>query len=142
MFFYNISSAHCEIPCGIYGDNARFKLLREHIHTMEKSIKMIKTLSNKKDPESKNQLVRWVRNKEKHAKEFQQIIWQYFLTQRIKPVNSEDKKLYSKYLNKLEVLHKLSFYSMKVKQSLKEDNINKLKKLLDRFEKMYMNHNH
>lgn len=36
--------AHCQIPCGIYDDAARFKALAEHITTIEKSITEIGTL--------------------------------------------------------------------------------------------------
>ena len=31
-------SGHCQIPCGIYDDEVRFKLMREHVETIEKSI--------------------------------------------------------------------------------------------------------
>ena len=30
--------AHCEIPCGIYGDEARFGAIQENITTIEKSM--------------------------------------------------------------------------------------------------------
>ena len=33
--------AHCEIPCGIYGDDMRFEMMGEHIRTIEKSMNMI-----------------------------------------------------------------------------------------------------
>ena len=41
--------SHCEIPCGIYDDGMRIKMLREHIATIEKSIKTIQTLEKEKD---------------------------------------------------------------------------------------------
>ncbi|SNZ10304.1 nickel superoxide dismutase [Persephonella hydrogeniphila] len=129
--------AHCEIPCGIYDDHLRIHLLEEHITTMEKSIKKIKELSEKNDPHSKNQLIRWIMNKEKHAKEFQYIVWQYFLTQRIKPINPEEKEKYRKYIKKVELLHKLSFFAMKVKQNVDTKYTDKLRKLLSEFEKLY-----
>ncbi len=131
------AKAHCEIPCGIYDDKLRIDLLYEHTKTMEKSIKKIKELSSKNDSQSKNQLVRWVMNKEKHAKEFQHIVWQYFLTQRVKPVDPSDKEKYELYLKKLEVLHQLSFYAMKVKQSVDEKYIQKLRELIKKFEELY-----
>ncbi|WP_461829507.1 superoxide dismutase [Ni] [Aquifex sp.] len=131
------AKAHCEIPCGIYDDKLRIKLLYEHTKTMEKSIKMIKELSSKNDPLSKNQLVRWIMNKEKHAKKFQHIVWQYFLTQRVKPVDPSDKEKYKLYLKKLEVLHQLSFYAMKAKQSVDEKYIHKLRELIKKFEELY-----
>ena len=131
------AKAHCEIPCGIYDDKLRIKLLYEHTKTMEKSIKKIKELSSKEDPLSKNQLVRWIMNKEEHAKKFQYIVWQYFLTQRVKPVDPSDKEKYELYLKKLEVLHQLSYYAMKVKQSVDEKYIQKLRELIKKFEELY-----
>ena len=37
--------AHCQIPCGIYDDPARFSLMAEHITTIEKAMKTIVDLS-------------------------------------------------------------------------------------------------
>ena len=55
--------AHCQIPCGIYDDPARFSLMAEHITTIEKAMKTIIDLSGEKKP-NYNQLVRWVQNKD------------------------------------------------------------------------------
>ena len=55
----NKSYAHCEIPCGIYGDSVRIQLLYEHISTIEKSIQQINSLSAEGE-KNYNQLVRWV----------------------------------------------------------------------------------
>ncbi len=52
-------------------------------------------------------------NKKRHATEFQYILWQYFLTQRIKPVDPKDPVAYNLYLKNLTLLHQLSFYAMK-----------------------------
>ncbi|WP_457625334.1 superoxide dismutase [Ni] [Persephonella sp.] len=139
LIYAEKSSAHCEIPCGIYDDHLRIHLLKEHIGTMEKSIKKIKELSKKDDPYSENQLVRWIMNKEKHATEFQQIVWQYFLTQRTKPAIPEEKEKYNRYIRQIELLHKLSFYAMKVKQNTDTKYTQKLRDLLSEFEKLYFN---
>ncbi len=129
--------AHCQIPCGIYNDDARFTLLYEYIATMEKSINKIKELSGKTDAHSKNQLVRWVINKDEHAEKFKDILWQYFLTQRIKPVDPKDKEKYQKYLREVELIHQLSFYAMKVKQNVHPKYTQKLIELLKEFEELY-----
>ena len=52
--------AHCQIPCGIYDDHARVTAMLEDAATVEKSIKLINELAGKSDPQSQNQLVRWV----------------------------------------------------------------------------------
>ncbi|WP_457623835.1 superoxide dismutase [Ni] [Persephonella sp.] len=145
VFIINTYSSygHCEIPCGIYGDETRVHLLLEHVATIEKSMKKIEELSGKDDPQSKNQLVRWIDNKEKHAQEFQYIVWQYFMTQRVKPVDPSKAEEYKKYIKKLELLHQMSFYAMKAKQSLNIEYTDKLRKLIKEFEKEYFgNHLH
>ena len=65
--------AHCQIPCGIYDDDARFTLMREHVATIEKSIKQITALGGE-EKKNWNQLVRWVDNKEHHADELSEIV--------------------------------------------------------------------
>ena len=76
--------AHCEIPCGIYDDQARINMILEHITTIEKSMKQIQSLEKEKNINF-NQIVRWIMNKEQHATEIQTMVAQYFMTQRIKP---------------------------------------------------------
>lgn len=127
FFFSSLAYSHCEIPCGIYDDHMRISMLKEHIGTMEKSMAKIIELEKSNN---KNQLVRWVNNKERHAEEFQMITWHYFLTQRIKPDTE-------KYADKLSLLHKMSFYAMKCKQTTDMKNIEQLKELVNSFEQIY-----
>lgn len=91
-----ISFGHCQIPCGIYDDYARLKAMLEDAATVEKSMKLILELAGKSDPQSQNQLIRWVMNKEKHAQNIISTISDYFLTQRVKA----DQKDYSERLKK------------------------------------------
>jgi nickel superoxide dismutase len=129
-------SAHCEVPCGIYGDGNRFSAMREDIATIEKAMKQITALSTA-GKKNYNQLVRWINTKEMHANKLQETVWQYFLTQRIKPVSQKDPA-YPAYLKKLKLLHHLSVYAMKAKQSTNLDVVKKLKMLVDQFQKAYM----
>ena len=129
--------AHCEIPCGIYEDTLRFKMIQEHIVTIEKSIKMIIKLSNEANP-NYNQIVRWVNNKEEHANKIQNIVSQYFLNQRIKPTDSEDLEKYNKYITELTLLHKMLVYSMKAKQTTDLVYIKNMNEVLIAFEKSYI----
>ena len=139
MFAVRVFS-HCEIPCGIYDDEMRIKMMSEHIATIEKSMNQIVHLSGEVAglyPEDLNQLVRWIQNKEEHADELSHIVTQYFMTQRVKPVDMEDPKAYEDYVNKLTLLHQMMFYSMKAKQTTDLDNVQKLKSLLDSFKTAY-----
>jgi len=124
-----LASAHCEIPCGIYDDQARFNLLNEHITTMEKSMKQILSKKNQQN-QNTNQLVRWIMNKENHANEFQEIVSQYFMTQRLKL----DAKGYDK---KVRLLHQMLVYSMKCKQTTNLKHIGMLRGLVKEFQILY-----
>ncbi|MEZ4820714.1 MAG: superoxide dismutase [Ni] [Bdellovibrionota bacterium] len=105
-----LAQAHCEIPCGIYDDDLRFDLIFEHIHTLEKSIAEIKKYEGKKN--NNQQFVRWVINKEKHATEIQDIVTQYFLTQRIKPNPNHNY-----YADLVAYFHEMMVLAMQVKQN-------------------------
>lgn len=129
------ASAHCEIPCGIYGDRMRVDMLREHFQTVEKSMRQIKEIEKEKKPNS-NQLVRWVTNKEAHANEIQEIVYQYFMNQRVKPV-AEGAKDYKKYVTQITLMHRMLVASMKCKQTTDETHVTSLRALLDSFEKAY-----
>jgi nickel superoxide dismutase len=128
------AAAHCEIPCGIYDDSMRIKIIAEHLATIEKSMKEIMELS-RQTPVNYNQLVRWISNKEAHAKEIQHIVSQYFMTQRIK-LDTKD------YLKKLAVLHKMLVHAMKCKQTIDLTHVATLRSLLSEFESPYFGHGH
>lgn len=134
------SYAHCEIPCGIYGDSVRVELIAEHIETIAKSMNQINELSEAGN-KNYNQLVRWVMNKEEHAKKIQDIVSQYFLHQRIKPVQPTEVEAYAKYTNQLALLHQLLVLSMKAKQTTDLTVIDKLTTTLDKFSHSYF-HKH
>lgn len=128
--------AHCEIPCGIYGDEARFSGMAEDISTVEKSMNQINDLS--KDTKANiNQLVRWVENKDVHADKISNVVTQYFLKQRIKPVSIDDKKNYKDYTTKLSLLHQIMFHSMKSKQTTDIEHTRKMSALLEEFHTLY-----
>lgn len=123
------ASAHCEIPCGIYHDEMRIDMINEDIATIEKSMNQIIKLE-KKEHHNSNQLVRWIMNKEHHADKIQEIVTQYFMTQRIKTdTNSYEKKL--------GLLHQMLIYSMQCKQTTDLANVNKLKDLVNDFKTLY-----
>ena len=123
------ASAHCEIPCGIYDDEMRMKMIKEHITTIEKSMNQIMKIE-KGEQTDFNQLVRWITNKEHHANEIQEIVTQYFMTQRIKfETDNYDKKL--------GLLHQMLVYSMKCKQTTDLNQIKKLRSVVEEFYKLY-----
>jgi len=129
--------AHCQIPCGIYDDEARFALLEEHVTTVEKAIKKIEELSTAQSP-NYNQIVRWVGNKEHHADEISEIVTYYFMAQRVKPAEKKNEEAYSKYLGELTSLHQMIVYSMKAKQTTDLKNVERLRALIRQFKASYL----
>ncbi len=122
--------AHCQIPCGIYSDAMQIIQIREDLKTIEKAMRMINSLSEKSDPQSINQVNRWITNKEKHAQNIQNIVSEYFLAQRIK----EDSK---NYINKITFLHRIIVYSMKCKQNVDLKNVALTQDIVNSFSELY-----
>ncbi len=129
-------SAHCEVPCGIYNDQLRVELIKEHASTIEKSMKSIESL-NAEAEKNYNQIVRWVSNKEAHANEIQHIVTQYFMTQRIKVPAHDDEKAVEKYNTQLALLHGMLVHAMKSKQTTDASHCKKLLGLVEKFEGVY-----
>jgi nickel superoxide dismutase len=131
------ASAHCEIPCGIYGDDTRITLLNEHVATVEKSMKQIEELSAD-SAKNQNQITRWVINKEDHANKIQEIVTQYFMTQRVKPLGPDaGDAAKAKYVKQLTLLHEMLVYAMKSKQTTDTANTAKLRELVHDFSHVY-----
>lgn len=128
--------SHCQIPCGIYDDDVRFKMMAEDIHTIEKSMRKIKELS-KQPGKNANQIVRWVDNKEVHADKIAENITYYFMAQRVKPAKAINKPKHEKYVQEITLLHKMLIAAMKCKQSTDIGHAKKLSQLLKKFEKVY-----
>jgi nickel superoxide dismutase len=124
------AGAHCEVPCGIYADQARFERMLEDAATMEKAMGQINELAGKSDGQSANQLVRWVNTKEEHATNTQHIIAQYFMTQRLKPEMDG-------YVEKLVSAHAVMRAAMKCKQSTDAKDATALKDAIVAFHKAY-----
>ena len=127
--------AHCQVPCGIYGDDLKFKQLFQHIETIRKSMRLTRELSA--DPKANaNQLVRWINNKDLHADQFAEAISYYFLQQRIK-VNEAEKDREG-YVAKLILCHKLIVYAMECKATTDQAKADQLRETLQKFEAAYM----
>ena len=126
--------AHCQIPCGVYDDTMRIKMIEEHTLTILKSMNYIE--ANQDDLKDQNQVTRWIMNKEKHAQEIQEIISEYFLTQRIK-LKDDSKKNKDLYYAQLESLHNIMLDAMKCKQTTDTKNTTSLLENLNKFVNLY-----
>ena len=126
----NRASAHCEVPCGIYGDQQRFEAMLEDHKTIHKAMEQITALAGKSDAQSHNQLARWVMNKETHATKIQDTIAQYFMSQRIKAADP-------KYVDKLTKAHAVMVAAMKTKQTVDTAAADALREAVLAFHKAY-----
>ena len=113
-------AAHCEVPCGIYDDGARFTELKEDQSTIAKAIAQIVELSGTRDANGHNQLARWVATKETHATNAQHIVAQYFMTQKIKAADEH-------YVDKLTAAHGVMVAAMKCKQTVDSEKVKTLR---------------
>ncbi len=124
-------AAHCEVPCGIYDDGARFKSMYEDQTTIAKAIDNIVESAGTHDATGHNQLARWVTTKEEHATKVQHTISQYFMTQRIK---SDDDK----YVDKLTSAHAVLVAAMKCKQGADPKTAKALHDAIHEFQHAYL----
>ena len=109
--FTSLAMAHCQVPCGIYGDQLRFEQMLEDQHTIAKAQAQINEMTEGEITAQKvNQMARWVAAKEDHATKVQNTIAAYFMAQRIKADNKN-------YVKQLTAAHAVMVAAMKCKQS-------------------------
>ena len=123
------AGAHCQIPCGIYGDETRFTTLHEDVTTIAKSVLKIEEESAVEAP-NYNQLVRWVNNKETHADKISDVMLTYFLAQRIKASQPD-------YEQRLVAIHKIIVLAMKAKQNVDGQIVEDLEAAITAFQELY-----
>jgi len=130
------AEAHCQVPCGIYDDAARITRLREDTTTIAKAMRSIAELADKHDVQSLNQIVRWINTKEEHASHIIQVVSEYFLTQKVKPVAAGTEG-YEDYLKTLADHHAVMVAAMKAKQNTDPDFADELSQAIDALAKHY-----
>jgi nickel superoxide dismutase len=133
------ANAHCQVPCGIYDDPARIAQLREDAATIAKAIGQMTELAGKQDVQSINQLTRWIETKEFHATHIIDVVSEYFLTQKVKPVAAgADGR--AAYLEMLADHHAVMRAAMTAKQQANEAAVTELQKTIDKLEQHYHQH--
>ena len=122
--------SHCQIPCGIYDDHTRVHNMLEDAATIKKAVTMLTELAGKEDPQSLNQIVRWVSNKESHAQSIIDTISNYYLTQRVKPGQDD-------YTERLAKHHAVIVAAMKVKQNTDSSHVDILVETIEALKAYY-----
>lgn len=131
--------SHCQMPCGIYDDQARVDRLLEDTLTIEKAMTEITELSGKMDPESQNQLTRWIMTKEEHASDVISIVAEYFLTQKVKEVGAGEEGR-DDYLASLADHHLVMRAAMRAKQNVGQEHVDALRAAIDTLSHRYHEH--
>jgi nickel superoxide dismutase len=124
------AAAHCQVPCGIYDDPARIERLREDTRTIAKAIKNINEMAGAHSAQGVNQAVRWVTTKEDHASHIIDVMANYFLAQRVKPVASGSDGR-DEYVDKLERHHAVIVAAMQAKQNASQKYADDLMHAID-----------
>ena len=127
---------HCQVPCGIYGDHLRVKLLMEDAATIEKAMKQIAELGAAESP-NWNQLVRWTTTKEQHAQGIQDQLAGYWLAQRIKAPKEMKGDGQRRYIAQLMLNHRMTVAAMKCKQTIDTANVAAFRQALEEFQMVY-----
>lgn len=131
--------AHCQVPCGIYGDELKLAELAQHVETVQKAATQIQALAGKTDAQSVQQVVRWTHNKEAHAELIMTAMQSYFLAQRVKlpaaDASDADKQA---YFVKLHQIHAVIVHAMKVKQNADTAHGQALGQALEAFKGSYL----
>jgi nickel superoxide dismutase len=109
--------AHCQMPCGIYDDDARIHHMREDAVTIRKAMAEMRRQHAAGTLEGFNQAARWVTVKETHAQSIQDIASSYFLTQRVKAAPAGESG-HATYLAQLQGFHEVLVTAMKCKQQV------------------------
>ncbi|MCC9600526.1 superoxide dismutase, Ni [Stieleria sp. JC731] len=132
MFTASIAMAHCQVPCGIYGDQMRFEQMLEDEHTISKAQLEINKIADGElgKGQAINQAARWVATKEDHATKIQNTIAAYFMAQRIKADGDN-------YTKKLTSAHAVMVAAMKCKQSADPATAQALEKAIFDFYRAY-----
>ena len=109
------ADAHCQVPCGIYDDDARISAMRENATSIRKAMTEISTTMGAGTVVAFNQATRWVIEKDRSATAIQEIAADYFLTQRVKAAEGEAR---AAYVEQLEGFHAVMVTAMKCKQQV------------------------
>ena len=126
---------HCQVPCGIYGDQMRFQAMLEDTKTIAKSIGAINEFASSLGDggvagTAINQVSRWVSTKEDHATHIQEVMASYFFAQRIKSDHKD-------YTGQLASAHRVIVAAMKTKQAASPETADALKKAILDFYRAY-----
>merc|ERR1711934_529167 len=136
-----LRGGHCQVPCGIFDDPKLVAEIKEACATIRKAMVQINALTEAGlTAQSINQITRWVNTKEEHAKKIIDLVANYCLCQRVKPVGAPGSPFTSEkdYMDGLKAHHNVMTAAMKSKQSVDLAAADALEHTVGDMAKMYM----
>merc|ERR1719401_3359421 len=76
--------AHCQVPCGIFTDDLRIKMMFEDAATIRKAAVQSADLHKAGSLQDIHQMSRWIATKEEHAQKIMTTVGDYFMAQKVK----------------------------------------------------------
>ena len=129
-----LRGGHCQVPCGIFDDPAMVAQIKEMCATIRKAMVQVNELFGDLNPQSFNQLSRWVSTKEEHCAKIIDTVANYCLAQRVKA----DKLSAEDYVDALKFHHSVMVAAMKCKQTVNVEACDNLEHVVGDFSKMYL----
>merc|ERR1711912_63120 len=135
-----LRGGHCQVPCGIFSDPMLVCEVREAVATITKAMTQINELASQGTALAFNQMTRWINTKEEHANKIINLVGDYCLCQRVKPVSDAKTPFKSEeeYVQALVSHHAVMTAAMKAKQTVDPAGADALAAAVDEFSKMYL----
>jgi len=129
---------HCQVPCGIFDDQARVGAMAEDVKTIRKAMMQLasppgSSLRAYPSEQDLNQMTRWVITKEEHAEKIIRAVSDYFLTQKMAKMTQ-----HKEYLQLLALHHAVMIAAMKTKQSADMKTVETLSHCVADLAKVYI----
>merc|ERR1712190_187645 len=115
-----LRGGHCQVPCGIFDDPKLVADIKEAVATIKKAMIQINELSANINAQNINQMTRWVNTKEEHAGKIIQLVGEYCLCQRVKPVGAPKSPFTAEadYIAALQAHHAVMMKAVACKQNV------------------------
>ena len=134
-----VINAHCQLPCGLYNDDIQFAKISQDAETISRACVLI--LQTQTDPNSLNQAIRAINTKDAVADDLIDVVANYFLAQRIVPVEPDgDNQAYERYVRQLVLTNKIIRAAALCKQSSEPEKAEELKQLIQQFQHAFGQH--
>ncbi|EKX37742.1 ubiquitin-superoxide dismutase fusion protein [Guillardia theta CCMP2712] len=135
-----LRGGHCQVPCGIFDDPKLVAEVKEACATIRKAMVQINELYGNMNPQNFNQMTRWVNTKEEHCGKIINLMSDYCLCQRVKPVGAPGSPFTEEkdFIDALKAHHSVMVCAMKCKQTIDVAECDKLDHAVGDMSKMYL----